>query len=112
MPLGAERIRSLAGRIDLPRGAEVLVSAITIPDMIRIIEHHGLVPVPVDLDPQRMSPGEEQWRQAITPATKMILVAPPVRRPHGNGRRSWNWPGGTSLLVVEDCAQAFAGIAI
>ncbi len=32
----------------LPKGSEVLVSAYTIPDMIRVLEHHGLVAVPVD----------------------------------------------------------------
>src|SRR5687768_1802064 len=36
----------------LPRGSEVLVSAITIRDMVRILEHHGLVPVPLDVDPE------------------------------------------------------------
>jgi perosamine synthetase len=98
----------LLGAIDLPRGSEVLVSAITIRDMIRIIEHHGLVAVPVDLDPQRMAPAVEQWRRAITPATKMILVA------HLFGGRTEMGPvvelaRRHSLLVVEDCAQAFAG---
>ncbi len=95
--------------LDLPRGSEVLVSAITIPDMVRIIEHHGLVAVPVDLDPQRMAPSAEQWRQAITPAAKMILVA------HLFGGRTEMGPilelaRQHNLLVVEDCAQAFAGI--
>jgi perosamine synthetase len=99
----------LLGALDLPRGAEVLVSAITIPDMIRIIEHHGLVPVPVDLDTQRMAPTEEQWRQAVTPATKLILVA------HLFGGRTDMRPvvelaRRHRLLVVEDCAQAFAGV--
>ena len=103
--LRAERIRSLARPRSICRAAaEVLVSAITIPDMIRIIEHHGLVPVPVDLDPQRMAPSEEQWRQAITPATKMILVA------HLFGGRTEMGPilelaRRHNLLVVEDCAR-------
>jgi dTDP-4-amino-4,6-dideoxygalactose transaminase len=99
----------LLGALDLPRGSEVLISAITIRDMIRIIEHHGLVPVPVDLDPQRMSPSAEAWRQAVTPATKLILVA------HLFGGRAEMGPilelaRQHKLLVVEDCAQAFAGI--
>ncbi len=41
--------------IALPPGSEVLVSAITIPDMVRIIEEHGLVPVPVDVDPDHLA---------------------------------------------------------
>jgi perosamine synthetase len=97
------------GALDLPRGSEVLVSAITIPDMIRIIEHHGLVPVPVDIDPQRMTPSDEAWRKAVTPTTRLILVA------HLFGGRTEMGPvvelaRQHNLLVVEDCAQAFAGL--
>jgi perosamine synthetase len=99
----------LLGALNLPRGSEVLVSAITIPDMIRIIEHHGLVPVPVDLDPRQMTPTEEQWRRAVTPNTRLILTA------HLFGGRTTMEPllalaRRHNLLVVEDCAQAFAGV--
>jgi perosamine synthetase len=98
----------LLGALHLPAGSEVLVSAITIPDMIRIIKHHGLVPVPVDLDPAQMAPGMEHWRRAITPATRAILVA------HLFGSRIPMEPilelaGQKKLLVFEDCAQAFSG---
>src|SRR6202022_1019064 len=40
----------LLSELDLPAGSEVLVSAVTHPDMVRILEAHGLVAVPVDLD--------------------------------------------------------------
>src|SRR6266516_7086358 len=46
----------LLSALGLPRGSEVLFSAVTHPDMPRIAEHHGLVPVPVDLDPATMEP--------------------------------------------------------
>jgi dTDP-4-amino-4,6-dideoxygalactose transaminase len=93
---------------NLPRGSEVLISAITIPDMVRIIKDHGLVPVPIDLDPGPMAPQIELLRQAITPATRAILVA------HLFGGRIPLEPlielaKEHGLLVVEDCAQAFAG---
>ena len=98
----------LLGALNLPAGSEVLVSAITIPDMIRIVEHHGLVPVPVDLDPQLVAPSIENWRRAVTPATRAILVA------HLFGGRVAMEPilelaGQKKLLVIEDCAQAYAG---
>jgi perosamine synthetase len=94
--------------LSLPRGSEVLVSALTIPDMVRIVEHHGLVPVPVDLAIERMAPTMEAWRRAITPATRAILVA------HLFGSRVDMGPilelaRQHGLLVFEDCAQAFAG---
>ena len=40
----------------LPAGSEVLVSAVTHPDMVRILESHGLVAVPVDLDIATLAP--------------------------------------------------------
>jgi len=93
---------------ELPRRSEVLISAVTIPDMVRIIEHHGLVPVPVDLDLGRLAPNVELLRRAVTPATRAVLVA------HLFGAR---FPMGPilelarqhKLMVIEDCAQAFAG---
>ncbi|MBU4270509.1 MAG: DegT/DnrJ/EryC1/StrS family aminotransferase [Planctomycetes bacterium] len=98
----------LLGALVLPRGSEVLVSAITIPDVIRIVEHHGLVPAPVDLAPEATAPSIDQWRRAINPATKAILVA------HLFGGRVDMEPildlaQRHGLLVFEDCAQAFAG---
>ena len=39
-----------------PAGSEVIVSAITHPDMITILRAHGLVPVPVDVDLDTLAP--------------------------------------------------------
>lgn len=33
-----------------PKGSEVIMTGINIPDMIKIIEAYGYVPVPVDLN--------------------------------------------------------------
>ena len=50
-------------------GVEVLMSAWTVRDMVRIVEHHGLTPVPVDVDPDRLVPRLDEVRKAITPRT-------------------------------------------
>lgn len=50
----------------LPKGSEVLCSAITIPDMLYVIRSHGLVPVPVDLDPKTLAVDMEQLRLAVS----------------------------------------------
>lgn len=99
----------LLAALDLPRGSEVLVSALTIKDMVRIIEDHGLTPVPVDLDPDRLAVSIESVERAITPATRVILVA------HLFGCRAKLAALTTlahrhGLMVVEDCAQAFTGL--
>jgi dTDP-4-amino-4,6-dideoxygalactose transaminase len=98
----------LLAALELPRGSEVLVSAVTIRDMTRIIEEHGLVPVAVELDAATMAPDLDHLEQAVTPATRAILVA------HLFGGRIDLGPlvelaAEHDLLVIEDCAQAYAG---
>lgn len=92
----------------LPRGSEVLMSAVTIPDMWRIVTEHGLVPVPVDLDASTLLPTAGQWEAAATPRTKAVVVAHLLgtQAPLGPlaglaARRGW--------LLIEDCAQAYSG---
>src|SRR3546814_8093435 len=59
----------------LPPGSEILFSALNIKGMIRIVEKHGLVPVPVDLDLERMAPRLDLIERAIGPNTRAIVVA-------------------------------------
>jgi perosamine synthetase len=98
----------LLAALNLPRDSEILVSALTIKDMVRIIEEHHLVAVPLDVDVKRLMPTPESIRAAITPRTRAILVAHlfgtrvdlqplvAVAREHG-------------LVIIEDCAQAYVG---
>ncbi len=94
----------LLSAFDLPAGSEVLVSAITIPDMATILRDHGLVPVPVD--PATLAPRLDLLDRLITDRTRAVLVthlfggrqdlAPVVERCRHHG-----------LLLIEDCAQSF-----
>jgi perosamine synthetase len=101
---------ALLEALAFPDGSEILVSAATIRDMTRIIEGHGLVPIPVDLDMRRLAVRDESLARAATPRTKAILVA------HLFGSRMPMAPvlrfaRDRRLLVIEDCAQAYAGDA-
>jgi perosamine synthetase len=94
--------------LNLPRGSEILVSAVTIPAMVRLIEQHGLVPVPIDLNMQTLAVKPESLKQAISEKTRAIVVAHlfgsrmplddivQVARQHG-------------LYLIEDCAQVYIG---
>ena len=98
----------LLSAFGLPPGSEVIVSAVTIPDMARIVKHHQLVPVPVDIEALTLQPVIEQLERAITPRTRVILVA------HLFGTQIDMGPiielaKQHDLLVIEDCAQAFVG---
>jgi perosamine synthetase len=92
--------------LDLQSGDEVLVSAVTHPDMVRIIEAHGLVAVPVDLDVATLAPRLELAERLVTPRTRAMLIA------HLFGSRLDMAPYAAfarrhRLHLWEDCAQAF-----
>ncbi len=94
--------------LNLPRGSEIIITSTTIPDMLRIIEHHGLVPVPVSIDVRQLEPMAMEIESAVTPKTRVILVA------HLFGSRIEMQPiidisRHIGALVIEDCAQAFVG---
>ena len=91
-----------------PAGSEIIFSALNIPDMTMVAQQHGIVPVPADLDIDRLAPNLELLEQAITPNTKAILIAHlygnfvplepilAIARKHG-------------LMVIEDCAENYDG---
>jgi dTDP-4-amino-4,6-dideoxygalactose transaminase len=91
---------------DYPHSDEVIVSALTIPDMPSIIRKHGLVPVPVDIRTATTLPDAADIEAAVSPRSRAILVAhlfgargdlgaiAAVARRHG-------------LLLIEDCAQCY-----
>ncbi|UHQ24622.1 DegT/DnrJ/EryC1/StrS family aminotransferase [Lysobacter sp. 5GHs7-4] len=98
----------LLATLQLPPGSEVLVSAVTIRDMIAVIERHGLRAVPVDLHADTLSLDVAALAAALTPRSRMLLVAHlfgsrmPLRAPLDFARQH-------GLLLVEDGAQAYTG---
>lgn len=94
--------------LDLPAGSEVLASGVSIPDMARIPEAHGLRVRPVDIDPETLAPPLAEVERAIGPQTRVLLVA------HLYGSRIDLRPYAAlarahGLVLVEDGAQAWAG---
>jgi dTDP-4-amino-4,6-dideoxygalactose transaminase len=92
----------------LPAGSEVLMSALTIPDMKKVVERHGLVVVPVDVETASLAPRPGAWRAACTARTRLAIVA------HLFGTRVPLEPllalrAERGVIVLEDCAQAFTG---
>jgi len=76
--------------------------------MVRIIQEHGLLAVPVDIDPGTLAPRPWMLEAALTPRTRVVLVAHIFGgRMHLGGVAKFARERG--LLLVEDCAQAFQG---
>jgi len=94
--------------LDLKPGDEVLFSALNVKGMVRVVREAGLVPVPVDLDIARMGPSLERLEAAITPRSKVLVIA------HLFGARLdldplFRLARAKRIVTVEDCAQAFNG---
>ena len=99
---------ALLSVLQLPAGSEVLVSAVTIRDMTRIIEAHGLIAVPVDVDHQTLAVSRAALERALSPRTRMVLVA------HLFGSRMpmrdvVEFSNKNNILLIEDGAQAYTG---
>lgn len=93
--------------LDLAEGSEVLMTAVTVPDMVRVVRAHGLVPVPVDIDPRTLAPDPAALSRAVTPRSRVLVAA------HLFGAVSEEGPARTvarenGLVFVEDCAQSHA----
>jgi len=94
--------------LQFPAGSEIVMSALTIREMADIARRHGLVPVPLDLNLETLSPDATALESAITPRTRVLVIA------HLFGTRAPMGPliaiaKRHKLFVFEDCAQAFAG---
>jgi perosamine synthetase len=92
----------------LPAEDEVIVSAITHPDILRIIESHGLVVVPADLDTETLAPRRESLEAALSNRSRLLLVAH-LFGGHVDLAYPANFARDNGLLLVEDCAQSFRG---
>jgi perosamine synthetase len=89
-------------------GDEIAVSAITHPDMVRVLEAHGLRALPVDVDLDTLTPRADLLERLIGPRTRALLVA------HLFGARAQLEPLAEvsrrhGLLLIEDCAQSLRG---
>lgn len=98
----------LLDALELPPRSDVLMSAITHPHMARIVERHGLVPVPVDIDLDTLQPRPDLLGRALTPQTRAFVVA------HLFGARADLAPLAAfcrahDLILIEDCAQSLRG---
>jgi dTDP-4-amino-4,6-dideoxygalactose transaminase len=96
------------GALALPAGSEVLVSGLTIPHMVQLLEAHGLSAVPFALDPATLQAAPGELERRATPRTRAVLFA------HLFGQRADLGPLVTRArragwLLWEDCAQAFTG---
>jgi perosamine synthetase len=94
--------------LNLPPGSEIMMSAVNIMHMEEIVKQHDCIPVPIDLDLATLAPSVELLEQAISPHSRILLIAHLFGTiidldPYLNICKHHN------ILLVEDCAQSFDG---
>jgi len=94
--------------MNYPPGTEVVMSAINIPDMLRIVHAHRLKVISLDIDIETMAPKIYLLDTLVTEHTKVLVVASIY------GRRFNMEPIVSAaryhgLIVIEDCAESFGG---
>jgi dTDP-4-amino-4,6-dideoxygalactose transaminase len=91
--------------LDLPPGSEVVMTPVTIPDVVNAVLVAGLRPVFVDLGERTCNMDPAALAAAISPATRVVLLT------HLSGLASpmdeiLRVAAGNDLVVLEDCSQA------
>lgn len=93
---------------DWPPGGEIVFAGLTVPDMPRIAQEHGLKPVPLDIDPLTAEWSVEALKRSVGRQTRAVVlthlfgakveIEPSLEIAHRAG-----------AAVVEDGAQAYRG---
>ena len=99
---------SYLSALRLPLGSHVLMTAVTIPDMVLIVEAHGLVPIAIDIDFDGLAPQLDCLIRAKCDRTKALVIS------HLFGTvidmAPWiRWGRENGVLIIEDCAEAYCG---
>lgn len=92
--------------LNLPAGSEVIMTPLTIADMVNMIHLNGLRPVFCDLGKQTYNADYDDLEKKITDKTKVLFVT------HLNGfatdmEKIMEIAESRNLIVIEDCSQAF-----
>ncbi len=92
-----------------PKGSEVLMTAINIPDMVYIVRSHGLHPVPIELNLDTLAPVSlDIIKERVTEKTKCMVFAY-IYGLHYDLEPYLDFLESKGIDVIEDVAQSFNG---
>eukprot|EP00331_Platyophrya_macrostoma_P035659 CAMPEP_0176438570 /NCGR_PEP_ID=MMETSP0127-20121128/19375_1 /TAXON_ID=938130 /ORGANISM="Platyophrya macrostoma, Strain WH" /LENGTH=427 /DNA_ID=CAMNT_0017822571 /DNA_START=40 /DNA_END=1323 /DNA_ORIENTATION=- len=94
--------------MDFPLGSEVIMTAVNIPEMVKIPRYHGLIPIPVEIDFKELKAVAKDIEAKITPQTKCIMISYLFGAEYDitdiiNVAKKHN------IMVIEDSAESFHG---
>ena len=92
--------------LSYPPGTEILMSSMNIPDMVKVVRYHGLIPVPVDVDFKTLKPKIGLLDKSINKNTKAIILAW-VYGSYNQAEEIYKLCKDKGLFIIEDCAETF-----
>lgn len=103
--------------LELPKGSEVIISAVTFPTIFNINLQCGLVPVVVDAKIGTYGFDIDEVKKAITPKTRAIIAIHPLGNPVDMPRLMRKIKGinrvrkatNNKIYVIEDFCDAWGG---
>lgn len=94
--------------LELPRGSEVIISAVTFPTIFNIILQCGLTPVVVDAKIGSYTFDVKEVEAAITEKTRAIIAIHPVGNPC-DMKNLMKIAKKKGIWVLEDCCDTWGG---
>ena len=95
--------------LNYPKGTDILMSCVNIPDMLKIIRCHNLNAIPVNILQDTLKPSLDQLKKALTPNTKAIILTH-IYGANYNSDDIIAWAKENNLFIIEDLAQSWKGI--
>lgn len=74
LPHARVALQLLLRALAIPRGSEVVLTPVTIPDIVRVLRMEGLVPVFADLGPRTANIDVQDLERKITARTRLLLI--------------------------------------
>lgn len=102
---GTSALHLAVAALDLERGDEILVSASTNIATALAALHNGVIPVPVDSEPETWNLDLDLMEGLITPKTKAIIPVHLYGHPVDMDRLM-EIANKHNLIVIEDCAES------
>lgn len=104
LPHARVALRHLLAAMALPPGSEVLMTPVTIPDVVSVVILAGLVPVFVDLAPSTCNVDCDDLARKVTPRSRLVLLTHLCGLP-SEMERVMALAARHGLEVLEDCSQ-------
>lgn len=82
------------------------MTGVNIPQMVQVIRHSGIIPVPVEIKLDNLGPNLEDIKRVYTKNTKGIMISY-IYGAKFDASEIIEWCHSKGIFIMEDCAESF-----